>query len=122
MAQFTHTPALEEFELEMETIEEKLDQLNAIIAQFQLYRPMLNEGERVLVPLECTETQKWIGPAFYGGRSVTGRYNFEQPGAVRTRSLRLWPALPPPPPQTHNYVVRSVRWRAQKVVKADETG
>ena len=102
---FVHVPLLERFEMEMETIEEKQVQLDPIIAQFKDYRIGLNLGKRELVPLEFSQTKKWVGPAFYEGTPVVGRRNH-----VWTGHQRL---------QMHNYVVQSVIWHAQIV---EETG
>ena len=76
IAQFSLMPLLKEFEFEMETIEEKQTQLDAIIAELMKYRIALNQIEtmppRALLPQECTEAHTWIGPAFYEGTPVEG--------------------------------------------------
>ena len=106
-AQFSFMPLLEEFELEMETIEEKQTQLDAIIAEFKKYRIALNISEmmlpRALLPRECTEARTWVGPAFYQGTPVEGRRQHMLAGHINVNR-----------PQTHSYVVRSVIWHMQE--------
>ena len=107
IAQFSFVPMLKEFELEIETIEEKSTQLDAVIAEFMTYRIALDQTgtmpSRALLPQQCTGARTWIGPAFYQGRPVDGRRQYQIAGRVEAGR-----------PETHNYVVRSVIWHVQE--------